>query len=58
MTTAAGLSVAIPTQAAHFWLRGRIDRFIRRSEDLFLELQAGLDSFRAPALEHAGGIDA
>ena len=51
ITTAAGLSIAIPTQAAHFWLRGRVDRFIHRAEDLFLELQMGLDRFRAPAIE-------
>ncbi len=38
ITTAAGLSVAIPTQAAIFWLRGKIDRFVRRSEDAYLEL--------------------
>ncbi len=51
ITTAAGLSVAIPTQAAHFWLRGRIDKFVRRAEDLVLDLQAGLDRFRPPVLE-------
>jgi biopolymer transport protein ExbB len=57
ITTAAGLSVAIPTQAAHFWLRGRVDRFVRRAEDLFLELEDALDRFRAPAIE-LGGVDA
>src|SRR5262245_49807408 len=30
VTTAAGLCVAIPTQAAYFWFRARIDRFARR----------------------------
>ena len=59
ITTAAGLSVAIPTQAAHFWLRARVDRFVRRTEDLFLELSAGLDRFRAPSLafERTGPVD-
>lgn len=51
ITTAAGLSVAIPTQAAHFWLRGRIDKFVHRTEDLFQELEAGMNRFRSPKLE-------
>jgi biopolymer transport protein ExbB len=42
ITTAAGLTVAIPTQAAYFWLKGRIDRFVRRTEDLYLELAEAL----------------
>jgi biopolymer transport protein ExbB len=44
ITTAAGLCVAIPTQAAYFWLKGRIDRFVRRSEDLYLDLADSLQS--------------
>lgn len=44
ITTAAGLSVAIPTQAAYFWFRGRIDRFVRRTEDIYLELTDRLGS--------------
>ena len=44
ITTAAGLSVAIPTQAAYFWFRGRIDRFVRRTEDAYLQLADGLRS--------------
>lgn len=42
VTTAAGLSIAIPVQAAYYWLRGRIDRFVRRSEDAYLELSETL----------------
>jgi biopolymer transport protein ExbB len=38
VTTAAGLCVAIPAQAAYFWFRGRIERFARRSEDFYVEL--------------------
>lgn len=38
ITTAAGLAIAIPTHAAYFWLKGRIERFARRSEDLYAEL--------------------
>jgi len=51
ITTAAGLTVAIPTQAAYFWFRGRIDRFVRRSEDHYLELRDGLERFRSLQLE-------
>jgi len=47
VTTAAGLAVAIPTQAAHFWLKGRVDRFVRRTEDIFLDLQSGIERLRA-----------
>lgn len=42
ITTAAGLCVAIPTQAAYYWLRGRIDRFVHRSEDLYMEISEGI----------------
>ena len=50
ITTAAGLTVAIPTQAAYFWLKGRIDRFVRRTEDLYLDIVPDLDRLRAPQL--------
>jgi biopolymer transport protein ExbB len=49
VTTAAGLCVAIPTQAAYFWFRARIERFVRRTEDFYLELDEALG--RAPAAE-------
>jgi biopolymer transport protein ExbB len=42
ITTAAGLCVAIPTQAAYYWLRSRIDRFARRTEDAYEALDARL----------------
>ncbi len=35
VTTAAGLAVAIPAQAAYYWFRGRIDRFAHGTEDLY-----------------------
>jgi len=44
ITTAAGLVIAIPTQAAYFWLKGRIERFARAAEDLYGELAAALES--------------
>jgi len=40
ITTAAGLAVAIPTQAAYYWFKSRIERFIRLTEDAHLELSA------------------
>lgn len=42
ITTAAGLAVAIPTQAAYFWLKSAIDRFVRRAEDAYEELSLTL----------------
>ncbi len=51
ITTAAGLTVAIPTQAAYFWLRGCIDRFVRRSEDFYEDLSRGLEAHRVEQLE-------
>ncbi len=51
ITTAAGLVVAIPTQTAYFWFRGRIDRFVRRVEEIFDELETRLEGLRAPRLE-------
>jgi biopolymer transport protein ExbB len=35
VTTAAGLAVAIPTQAAYYWFRSRIDAFTHSTEDLY-----------------------
>jgi biopolymer transport protein ExbB len=51
ITTAAGLTIAIQTQAAYYWFKGRIERFARRTEDLYLELEASLERRPAPALE-------
>ena len=50
VTTAAGLAVAIPTQAAYYWFRGRIDRFVHRTEDLYVELN---DLITGEAVEEA-----
>lgn len=38
VTTAAGLAVAIPAQAAYYFFRSRIDGFVRRTEDLYVEV--------------------
>lgn len=38
VTTAAGLAVAIPTQALYYYFRARIDKFARLAEDAQLEL--------------------
>lgn len=42
ITTAAGLAVAIPTQAAYFYYRARVDRFVRNTEDLYVEISESL----------------
>ncbi len=49
VTTAAGLCVAIPAQTAYFWFRARVQRFARRTEDLYVELDETLA--RAPRAE-------
>jgi biopolymer transport protein ExbB len=38
ITTAAGLIIAIPTQAIYYWFKSRIERFARTAEDLYSEL--------------------
>src|SRR5688572_19114507 len=38
ITTAAGLIIAIPTQALYYWFKSRIERFARTAEDLYAEL--------------------
>lgn len=42
VTTAAGLCVAIPAQTAYYWFRARVERFARRIEDLYQELDEHL----------------
>jgi biopolymer transport protein ExbB len=46
VTTVAGLVIAIPTQAAYFWFKGRIDRFVRDVEDTFAEVAQALRGAR------------
>ncbi len=50
VTTAAGLTVAIPTQAAYYFFRGSIDRFVRRTEDAYAALS---DLLRESPMEAA-----
>ncbi|MFG0317000.1 MAG: MotA/TolQ/ExbB proton channel family protein [Planctomycetota bacterium JB042] len=38
VTTAAGLAIAIPTQAAYYYFKGKIDRFVHATEDLYLRI--------------------
>jgi len=38
ITTATGLAIAIPTQAVYYWLKARVDRFVRTCEDAWQEL--------------------
>lgn len=39
ITTAAGLAVAIPTQAAYYWFRAKIDKFAHSAEHLYLDVE-------------------
>jgi biopolymer transport protein ExbB len=55
VTTAAGLCVAIPAQAACFWFRSRIERFAQRTEDCYLELDQTLARAEAGG-GSAGGV--
>ena len=41
-TTAAGLAVSIPAIVAHHYLKGRIERFARSSEELYREVDDNL----------------
>ncbi|MCB9898888.1 MAG: MotA/TolQ/ExbB proton channel family protein [Planctomycetes bacterium] len=49
VTTAAGLVVAIPTQAAYYYFKSRIDRFVQRTEDLYARLSETLLGARQAA---------
>jgi len=44
VTTAAGLVVAIPAQAAYHYFRGRIDRFAWRAEELYGQVMSRLEA--------------
>ena len=55
VTTAAGLCVAIPAQAAYFWFRSRVERFGRRVEDLYLEMDETLAKRGAPVAALVAG---
>jgi biopolymer transport protein ExbB len=47
VTTAAGLAIAIPTVVVYYWLKGRIERFARRTESWYHELDRGLSGLGA-----------
>ena len=49
VTTAAGLAIAIPTQAFYYYFRSRIDRFARLAEDTQVKLGELVFGARAPA---------
>ncbi len=44
ITTAAGLTIAIPTQAAYYYLKGRIERFSRSAEELYGKVTESLQA--------------
>jgi biopolymer transport protein ExbB len=49
ITTAVGLTIAIPAQVAYFWLKSRVDRFARRTEELYASLIEALSPPIVPA---------
>jgi biopolymer transport protein ExbB len=51
-TTATGLAIAIPALVVHHHLRGRIERFARRAEELYAGVEEALD---ARSRTEAGG---
>ena len=46
VTTVAGLAIAIPTQAAYFWFKAKIDRFVRDVEETWSSLELQLRGAR------------
>jgi biopolymer transport protein ExbB len=44
ITTAAGLTIAIPTQVAYYWLKSRVERFARSVEAMYAKLGEALMS--------------
>lgn len=44
ITTAAGLTIAIPTQAAYYYLKSRIERFTRVAEELYGKVNETLEA--------------
>ena len=48
VTTAAGLAVAIPTVVAYYWLKARVDRFARRTEELYTTIDDRLATQEVP----------
>ena len=58
VTTAAGLAIAIPAQAIYYYLKGRIDRFVRGAEDVYLELEEKLTPYRRPGLVAPATVEA
>ncbi len=58
ITTAAGLTIAIPTQVAYYWLKSRVERFARGVEEMYARLSEALAEPRsapppAAAVTHA-----
>lgn len=48
ITTAAGLTIAVPSQVAYYWLRSRVERFARRVEELYAK---AVEALTLPASE-------
>lgn len=53
VTTAAGLTIAIPTVVAYYIFKARVDRFARRAETLYGEVDARLRTHSAQEVQLA-----
>lgn len=49
VTTAAGLAIAIPSQAAYYYFRARIERFARDTEEVYAQVRDALRGGRVVA---------
>ena len=50
ITTAAGLAIAIPTQCFYYYYRSKIDRFVRDTEDLYLQVMRAMSGEPKPTV--------
>lgn len=55
ITTAVGLAVAIPSQAAYYWFRSRVDKFVRTTELVYADISDFIATGQRP--QHGGKTD-
>ncbi len=54
ITTAVGLAVAIPSQAAYYWFRSRVDKFVRTTELVYTDISDFVATGQRPHHGEAG----
>ena len=57
VTTAAGLTIAVPAQVAYYWLKSRVERFARALEELHARVGEQLARPPAPPPRDATPVD-